>query len=192
MDGRIPGGGPVRALAALFFVLTAACAGASDSAQVTRTRPPSMSTTGSSMDIYVPTGRAIVTNVIRATPVAAWNALAQVYADFGIEVKERSEADHVLGNPRFVISRRMVGAPMSTYLECGSGLKGPFADSYRIEMLIRSAVYDAEAGGSRIDTYVEATARNPEGTSNTAVVCSSTQRLEREIAERVRLYAEGR
>ena len=182
----------MRSLAFVLLVLAAACAGASDSAQVTGTRPPSIVASGTTMELFIPTDRAIVTNVIRATPLAAWNALPQVYADFGIEVKERSDADRVLGNSRFVISRRIAGTALSRYLECGSGLKGPFADNYRITMLIRSAVLPTDEGAARIDTYIEATGTNPEGTSNTAVVCSSSQRLEREIAERVRLYAEGR
>jgi hypothetical protein len=57
-------------------------------------------------------------------------------------------------------------------------------------MLIRSAIVPGEGGGARVDTYVAATARNPEG-STSAVACASTQRLEREIAARVRFHAEG-
>jgi len=192
MDNAFSGGGPVRALALLLLVLAAACAGASDTAPISGTRPPAIYASGGSMEVYIPTDRNVVTDAIQATPDEAWAALPKVYADLGIEVKDRSDADRVLGNPRFVVSRRLLGEPLSRYVECGAGLMGPFADTYRIEMLIRSTIQPAEGGKAQVGTYVEATGRNPEGTSNTAVVCASTQRLERAIAERVRLYVEGR
>ena len=181
----------MRALASLLLVLAAGCSTSGvDSAQTSRTRPPSMSASGTSVDVYIPVNRVMVTDVIRATPDAAWAALELAYGYLGIEVRESSPASRVLGNSRLVVSRRLGDAPLSRYLECGTGLKGPFADSYRIEMLIRSAIVSAEESGVQVVTYVEAMARNPEGTSNTAVACSSTQRLEREIAERVRVHAE--
>ena len=81
--------------------------------------------------------------------------------------------------------------PLSRYLECGSGLTGPFADRYRIEMLVRTTIVPAGTGGVRVESYVEASARNPEGSSNTGVACATTQRLEREIAQRVRFHVGG-
>lgn len=181
----------MREFASLLLVLVAGCSTSGlDSVQAPRTRPPSISASGTSVDVYIPVNRAIVTDVIRATPEAAWAALELAYPYFGIAVTESSPAARVLGNSRLVVSRRLGDAPLSRYLECGTGLTGPFADRYRIEMLIRSAIVPGEGGGARVDTYVEAVAHNPEGTSNTGVACTSTQRLEREIAERVRLHAE--
>lgn len=182
----------MRPLASVLLVFVAACAGTPDTTHGPGTRPPAIYATGETTEVYIPTERSVVTDVIRATPDAAWAALPRVYAELGIEVKDRSDADHVLGNPRFTVSRRLLGEPLSRFLECGSGLMGPFADTYRIDMLIRSGIEPAEGGGAQVGTYVEARGRNPEGTSNTAVACTSTQRLERMIAERVRLYAEGR
>jgi hypothetical protein len=143
------------------------------------------------MEVHVSPERAIVTEVIQATPEVAWAALQKVYGEMGLEVKESNTATRVLGNPRLVISRRLGSAPLSRYLSCGQGLQGYFADTHRIEMLIRSSVAVVEGSGTRVNTYLEATARNPEGTSNTAVTCTSTQRLEREIAARVKAHAEG-
>jgi len=183
----------VRTLAPLLCVFYAACASTSDSTPVASARPPSVyASGGSTVDVFIPTERAVVSDAIRATPEAAWAGLQLAYEHFGIEVKERSDANRMLGNPRFVVSRRLGDTPLSRYLECGSGLMGAFADRYRVEMSIRSVVLSGEAGGSRIDTVIQVSARNPEGTSNTAVACTSTQRLEREIAEQVRLHAEGR
>jgi len=182
----------MRLLSTLLLLLGTACAsGQPDAVRVPAPRPTTVSGSGSSGDVNLSPSRAVVTAPVRAPPEAAWAALQKVYADLGIEVKETSEASRTLGNPRLVISRQMAGAPLSRYLECGRGLQGPAADRYRIEMSIRSTVAPAGEGEVQVDTYVEAQARNPEGSSNSAVTCASTQRLEREIAARVRTYAAG-
>jgi hypothetical protein len=119
----------MRVLAPLLLVLAAACAASgSDPVRVRATRPPSVQASGTTTDVNISTERAIVSEVIQATPEVAWESLRKAYADLGIEVKETSDASRVLGNSRLVISRRLGDAPLSRYLECGAGLTGPFAD----------------------------------------------------------------
>ncbi|NJD19023.1 MAG: hypothetical protein FIA95_07045 [Gemmatimonadetes bacterium] len=153
--------------------------------------PPSITAAGTTLYVNVAPSRGVVADAVQATPDAAWAALPRAYADLGIPVKEVSDASRTLGNSRFVVSRRLGDTPLSRYLECGAGLTGAFADRYRIEMLIRTTVQPGEAGGARVESYLEASARNPEGSSNTGVACASTQRLERAIAERVRFHTGG-
>jgi hypothetical protein len=152
---------------------------------------PSVTASGTTVDVAYSTTRGVVTDVVEATPEAVWEALPKAYADLGIPVRDVSDASRTLGNPRLAISRRLGDTPLSRYLECGSNLTGPFADRYRVEMLIRTSVAPAEGGGARVESYVEASARNPEGSSNTGVACASTQRLERQIVERIRFHAGG-
>jgi hypothetical protein len=183
---------PVPARALVLLVFLAACATSEpDSVTMPPTRPASVIVSGSTVEVNLPPHREIVTEAIQATPEVAWASLHKAYEDLGIEVKEANERLRILVNPRFVVSRRLAGTPLSRYLECGRGLLGHFADTYRIEMHIRSSVVPGEAGVVQVNTYLEAVARNPEGTSGTAISCSSTQRLEREIAARVRYHAEG-
>lgn len=179
-------------LSAVVVLVLAACAPPSGQAvDVTRPGPASVSVSGTTVDVNLPTERAIVSEELDATPEAAWAALPKAWEDLGIEVRESSRATRTLANARLVISRRMGGAPLSRYLSCGAGMQGAFADVYRIQMSIHSAVVPVAGGGVEIRTYLEAVARNPEGTSNTAVNCTSTQRLEREIAARVRAHLQG-
>lgn len=181
---------PYAAAPLLTLVLAAACAspGAGPGSRPVA-RPPSIQESGTTMDVTFTPSRGVVSDAVRAAPAAAWEALPKAYADLGIPVQEVSEASRVLGNSRLVVSRRLGETPLSQYLECGSGVTGPFADRYRVELLIRTSVVPADGGTARVDTYVEASARNPEGSSNTGVACASTQRLERKIAERVRFHA---
>ena len=177
---------------ACFVLLLAACASpSSEVVDVTPAAPASVMASGGSVDINIPTERAIVSEVVDASPADAWAALPKAWADLGIEVRESSRATRTLGNSRLVVMRRLGSTPLSRYLSCGAGIQGPFADMYRIQMSIQSAVVPAQGGGVEIRTYLEAVARNPEGTSNVQVPCTSTQRLEREIAARVRAHVQG-
>lgn len=153
--------------------------------------PPSITVGATTTDVSFTPSRGVVTDAVQAAPEAVWEVLPKAYADLGIPVRERSDAARILGNARFVLSRRLGETPLSRYLECGSSLTGPFADRYRVEMLIRTAVVPGDGGGARLESYLEASARNPEGGSNTGVACASTQRLEREIARRVRALVGG-
>ncbi|MHB1192964.1 MAG: hypothetical protein ACYC6F_07930 [Longimicrobiales bacterium] len=182
----------MRTTPLLALVLASACGPAgSEPAPGAPAPPPSITTSGTGIDVAYASSRGVVTDVVQATPEAAWAALPKAYADLGIPVREVSAASRVLGNSRFTLSRRLGDTPLSRYLECGSGLTGPFADRYRIEMLIRTSIVPADGGAVRVETYLEATGRNPEGSSNTGVPCATTQRLEREIAGRVRFHAGG-
>ena len=134
--------------------------------------------------------REVVTEAVRATPEVAWIALQTAYEDLGIPVKEINEDLKILGNPRLVLSRRLNRTRLSNYLDCGFGPSGNHADTHRIEMQLRTSILAVE-GGVRVNTYVAAVARNMDGTSNTQIRCASKFRLEREIAGRVKFYAEG-
>jgi hypothetical protein len=91
----------------------------------------------------------------------------------------------VVYNTRLIASR-IAGQPMSRYLECGGGLTGRYADSWRITLAYAVFVNTTSAGASRVGVALFATARNPEGVSTSAVACGSTGALEREIADKVR------
>lgn len=181
----------MRASLLLLLALAACASPPGDAVDVTSPARPSVTVSGATVDINIPTERAIVAEAVDATPAAAWSALPKAWADLGIEVRESSRATRTLGNARLTVSRRLGDVPLSRYLSCGAGIQGAFADSYRIQMSIQSAVVPAQGGGVEIRTYIEAVARNPEGTSNTAVNCTSTQRLERDIASRVRVHVQA-
>lgn len=153
-------------------------------------RPPSVIPTSTGVEVNLNPDREVVTEAIAATPEVAWLALQTAYEELGIPVKEMNEDRRILGNPDFVLSRRLNGTRLSNYLDCGQGPSGNHADTHRIEMQLRSSIIAVE-GGIQVNTYVDAIARNMDGTSNNRVRCASRFRLEQEIAGRVRFYAEG-
>lgn len=154
-------------------------------------RPTSVIVSSTSIDINTAPDREVVTEVVSATPEVAWIALQIAYEEFGIPIKEMNEDLRILGNPRLVVSRRLNRTRLSTYLDCGQGPAGDHADLFRIEMQIRTSILQLPSG-VRVNTHLAAIARNMDGTSNTQLRCASKFRLEREIAGRVRFYAEGK
>jgi len=127
-----------------------------------------------------------IENDITGPPAAVWEALNQVFATLDIEVASRDEATLSLANPAVRVFRRLGGERLSTWLDCGRGMTGPFADRYRVHMNIFSQVRPATDGTSILETTIEASGRNPDGTSdNRHVACGSTHRLEARIATEV-------
>lgn len=102
-----------------------------------------------------------------------------------LQVEHADTIAKVVYNRRLIASR-IAGQPMSRWLECGSGLTGQHADTWRITLSYAVFVDTASAGASRVGVALFATARNPEGVSTSAVACGSTGALEREIANKVR------
>lgn len=88
-------------------------------------------------------------------------------------------------NPALTFSRRLLDRRVSHFLGCGEGITGPNADSFRVTMNVLTSV-QAEGSGSRVGTEVQASARNPRGTSNAVMQCASTFRFERRILEAVK------
>jgi hypothetical protein len=153
--------------------------------------PTSIIASSTTVDVNLNPDREVVTEAIVATPEAAWAALQSAYEDLKIPVGEVNHERMILGNPKFILSRNLNRNRLSTYLDCGQGPSGNYADLHRIEMQIRSSIIPVE-GGVQVNTFVAAIARNMEGTSNNRIRCASKFRLEQEIAGRVRFYAEGR
>ena len=154
-------------------------------------RPTSIVTSSTGFDVNTTPDREVVTEVIRAAPDVAWLALLTAYEEFGIPIKEMNEDLRIVGNPHYVVSRRLNGTRLSRYLDCGQGPAGDHADLFRIEMQIRTSILEIPSG-VRLNTHIAAIARNMDGTSNTRIRCASKFRLEREMAGRVKLYAEGK
>ena len=154
-------------------------------------RPASVTMVSTGLDVDMAPEREVVTEAVAASSDAAWTALQKVYGEFEIPIEEMNADLRILGNPRLVVSRRLAGHRLSSYLDCGYGPAGNHADTHRLELQIRSSILEVPAG-VRVNTHLAALARSVDGTSNTRVRCASTFRLEQEIAGRVKLWAEGK
>ena len=178
----------IRALPALFVLTLAACANTGPGTGTLAppaTPPTTITPTSTGADVRIAADRQLVTTVVKGSIADAWNALLEVYDEARIPVTERDMSAGIVGNPRFIVRGRLLGHPLSYFLDCGQGMTGLHANNDRIEMNIRSGVAAAGQGQVRVSVILDAVAHPPEGTSNSRIQCGSTQRLENELLQRV-------
>ena len=132
-----------------------------------------------------------VSHEIQGRASQVWEALNQVYADIGIEVTRREVGNLTLRSSDQTISRRLGGERLSRYFRCGTGVTGAYADRYRLRINIVSRVVSTSPGLSILETTIQATGTNPQGTSNNRVPCGSTHILESRIAAEVSAIVTG-
>lgn len=172
-------------LLAAAALLLGACAPATTTAEDRRSMgAPSINETDEVTDgtvITIRTEAHAIRNKVPAPPERAFAAVEQVYADIGIPVTARDPATKTLGNPRFSATRRLSGARLTEYFDCGNNRGIPNADTYTIRMDIRSTV-TPDADGSVVSTVIQATARSNDGASSAPVPCRTLTRLEERIS----------
>jgi hypothetical protein len=119
-------------------------------------------------------------------PIAdAWTRLSKAYSDLGIPLTTVQPDAHVLGNEGMKRSHTLANQRMSQFLDCGSGGSGGAnADVYSINMSVVSRLSPTSANGTEVATLIQATA-TPMAFGNAPVVCSTTGRLETQIASAV-------
>lgn len=94
-----------------------------------------------------------------------------------------------LVNPRLVRLRSLAGSPLSRFLDCGTGITGPNADSFRVILAFAALVDSVGPSSTRIRLTVLAGAESTEGVAKTAVACASSGALEERILTAVRARA---
>jgi hypothetical protein len=127
----------------------------------------------------------MLSDVVDASPQEVFQATLEVYEELGIDMPQADPRRMLVQNPGLRVSRSLLDRRVSHFLQCGQGITGPNADSFRITMHILTSV-EAEGTGSRLGTEIRATAANPRGTSNAVMQCTSTFRFEARIIEAVR------
>jgi len=134
----------------------------------------------------------IVDVVLPASAGAVFWAARQVFFEMKIPTPMADSAQGYLINGRFVKLRSLAGSPLSTYLNCGSGITGPNADAFRVTMAIAVFVDPAGPNTSRLRVTVLAGAESTEGVSKSAVACASGGVLEERILRTIRVKIRGR
>jgi len=122
---------------------------------------------------------------IAAAPTAVWAAAKQVFASLQITVAVENAAAHVIGNQNFYKSRQLAGEPMTTFVDCGSGMTGPKAASYRIYMsLVADISGDSQSSTAKV-TFT-ALGQDVSQGSTDRIPCGSTGRLEQLFLDRLK------
>jgi hypothetical protein len=122
---------------------------------------------------------------IAVAPSRVFDTLKPVYEELGIPIALNEPSTGRFGNPDFWRTRKLGTEPISSYLNCGSTIMGPAADSYRVYMSLLSMVRPDGHGETDLETAFVGQARNMEGTTSDLVACGTTGRLEDLIKKRL-------
>ncbi|MEN9818829.1 MAG: hypothetical protein RLZ32_2709 [Gemmatimonadota bacterium] len=188
---------PLLALAALVFPLSAcASAGGGGGAAAPRTvsdgAAPRRAILTDGTGVTYSSEPAEQSRRIAAAPVAVMTAVRQVYAGFAIPVTLDDRAAHRIGNPDFYRSREFMGRRMNELLDCGSGMTGPNAATFRIFLSLVTRVQDAPGGESEVRVQLVATARDlTSGSSTDLLPCGSSGRIEQRLLDEIAKRATG-
>ncbi|HEX9485243.1 MAG TPA: hypothetical protein VF929_11710 [Gemmatimonadaceae bacterium] len=166
----------------MIAVLLAACASGGTGSSSDR---ETMRVSGSAMRMRGGEGAKVAT--VDAPLSRVWMALPIAYDSLGIELTDVDNAMHSLGTTGMKAFKILGKVPLSTYLECGNAQAFQSADTYAVQLAVRTQVDSASAGGTRLSTLVEAVAR-PLAFAGEYVRCSTKGELEERIAAIVRAH----
>lgn len=175
----------------LLFSLAACSAAGAPAMRSGPDVPVSHNPTGTGGEFHIQPDLVVASLEVPAEVDVAWPALLQVFEELEIRAQEVDSPTHTVRNLRWVVSRRLGGQRLSTFLDCGRSASGFNADTHRLQLEIASRVVSQGPGRSRVETQIQGIGMNMEGTSNSRVVCTSTHQLEFAIAQRVRELVEG-
>jgi hypothetical protein len=162
----------------LLFLLVLGCA---SSGQSTTPKPRTILTTPEGVLLGSPVEQG-PSDSVAASPETVMRALLGAYEGLGLTVTLIDPAKRRLGNPGFTIRRALQGVPLHEYLSCGETVTGLRADDDRITMSVISTVRPTPAGGTALETLLEATATDvAAGNSGDQLHCSSSGKLETRI-----------
>lgn len=177
--------------AAVLLLMAAGCASTQEDSAVSPRGPVENVITISSGDgtvqgeMRVTREDYVARNTVEATPDEVLAVLPAAFVGVGLPAPEIDEQRRLAVVPPHVVSRRLGGVRMSTLLDCGRGMAGPYADTYRIHLSVSTEIRPLGEDASTVLTRVEATGQNTGGTAGN-VRCSSLGQLEGRIVDALR------
>ena len=154
---------------------------------------PSEETTPRQATILVDPGAGVLlaerprstSTTIAAPPATVWVAAKKVYATLGIPVTVDNPAAHQLGNANFYASRRLANQPMTQFVDCGSGMTGQKAATYRIYMSLLTTIESDGGSGTRVNTTFVPMGQDVTEGSTDRIACASKGSFEKLVLDQI-------
>jgi hypothetical protein len=126
------------------------------------------------------------TVTIAADPSVVWAAAKQAYASLEIPVGIENPAMHTIGNQNFYKARTLGGESMTQFVDCGQGMTGAKAASYRIYMSLITNISGDGKGGTLVQVTFSALGQDVTEGSTDRIPCGSTGHLEQLVLDRTK------
>ncbi|MDB4877130.1 MAG: hypothetical protein JWM41_3576 [Gemmatimonadetes bacterium] len=170
---------------ALLLLAVGGCVSANTPAEETTPRQAAIYQSRETGTLLAEAPRSVAIT-IAAPPAAVWVAVKKVYSDFEIPVTVENMPAHQLGNANFYKSRELGGRPMGDFVDCGSGMTGPKASSYRIYISLLTEVSTDGKGGTDVHTTFVPMGQDMSGNSTDRIPCGSSGRFEQYFLDHVK------
>jgi hypothetical protein len=170
---------------ALLFVALAGCASAGNVPDETTPRQAAIFQSPETGVLMADRPRA-ATAEIAATPEAVWYAVKRAYLDFDVPVTVDNPTAHQIGNSNFFKMHSFGGHPMAELVDCGNGMTGPKAATYRIYISLLTLVTPDGKGGTTLLTTFVPMGQDISGNSSDRIPCGTTGRLEQYFIQKVK------
>ena len=123
---------------------------------------------------------------VAAAPATVWFAVKKVYADLDIPVVVENPSARQIGNPNFFKMRQIGGRSMTEFVDCGTGMTGPKAATYKIYISLLTMVIPDGKGGTTVQTTFVPTGQDMTGASTDRIPCGTTGRFEQFFLDRIK------
>jgi hypothetical protein len=168
------------------LILCALCGCASAGTTVEDTTPKQAAIFSSEQGtLFAERPRASI-GTIESPPAAVWLAAKKVFADLDVPLIVENTSTHQMGNPNFYKSRTFGGQPMAQLVDCGSGMTGPKAATYRIYISLLTSIATDGKGGTTVQTTFVPMGQDISAGSADRIPCGSTGRFEQNFFERIK------
>jgi hypothetical protein len=175
----------MRRFACLLAFSVYGCASAGNTMEETTPRQATVFQSAETGTLLGDRPRAVGTTI--AAPAAqVWLAVKKVYADLDIPVTVENPSAHQIGNANFFKSRQIGGRSMTEFVDCGSGMTGPKASTYRIYISLLTDVVTDGNGGAKIQTTFVPMGQDVGEGSTDKIPCGSTGRFETFFLDKVK------
>jgi len=170
----------------MLVLLACGCASSGNTAESVTQKPPTIYAGDQTTATIIGEKPRASMAPIAVAPAAVWMAAKQVYASIDVPLGIENAAAHVMGNQNFYKARQMAGQPMTQFVDCGSGMTGQKAASYRIYMSLMTDISADGKGGTLVQTTFTALGQDVTEGSSDRIPCGTTGRLESLMLERIK------
>lgn len=119
---------------------------------------------------------------VDAPKARVYDAVALVMKDLKIPLDHDDVAFGTIGNATLQLRAFFAGSQLSRYVECGLGVLGPNANSWKVHMALMTFVDSLGPTRTRVRVALSAGAADPAGATKESTMCGTTGVLEDKIS----------
>ena len=122
-----------------------------------------------------------VEGVVLTPPAKAWEILAAVYTDLGLDINFREVENRRLGTCHQKVRSRLANERLSVFVDCGETRSVPNADQYEVALTVLTTVRPNVSGTTSLFTFVLGVGLDNSGAASNRLWCHTQGALEERI-----------